>query len=109
MVRLVLPLGRDSAWRFAGEHDIIGGMWSLKGTPDRMNDDDRILRPGNHALRTELARLRQEHRDLDAAIDALQSALRPDPLQMQRLKKRKLALKDRIIALEDKLLPDIIA
>jgi hypothetical protein len=78
------------------------------GRPDRMNDDG-ILRPGNHALRTELARLRQEHRDLDTAIDALQSSLRPDPLQMQRLKKRKLALKDRISALEDKLLPDIIA
>jgi hypothetical protein len=84
------------------------GMWSLEGSPDRMNDD-RIVRPGNHALRAELARLRQEHRDLDAAIDALQSSLRPDPLQMRRLKKRKLALKDRISALEDKLLPDIIA
>lgn len=78
------------------------------GRPDRM-EDDRILRPGNHALRAELARLRQEHRDLDSAIDALQSSLRADPLQMQRLKKRKLALKDRISALEDKLLPDIIA
>lgn len=83
-------------------------MWSLMGRPDRM-EDDRILRPGNHALRAELARLRQEHRDLDSAIDALQSSLRADPLQMQRLKKRKLALKDRISALEDKLLPDIIA
>lgn len=72
-------------------------------------DDERVVRPGDHALRTELARLRQEHRDLDAAIDALQDARRQDNLQIQRLKKRKLALKDRITALEDKLLPDIIA
>ena len=84
------------------------GMWSLEGTPNGM-DDDHVVRPGNHALRTELARLRQEHRDLDAAIHALQDSLRPDPLQMQRLKKRKLALKDRITSLEDRLLPDIIA
>jgi len=72
-------------------------------------NDERVVRPDDHALRTELARLRQEHRDLDAAIDALQDALRPDNLQIQRLKKRKLSLKDRITALEDKLLPDIIA
>ena len=43
------------------------------------------------------------------AIDALQSQPHPDSLQIQRLKKRKLILKDRITALEDKLLPDIIA
>jgi hypothetical protein len=71
--------------------------------------DERIVRPGDFAVRAELARLRQEHRDLDAAIEALQGALRPDNLQIQRLKKRKLALKDRISQLEDKLLPDIIA
>jgi hypothetical protein len=79
-------------------------MWQA----NRM-DDERVVRPDGHALRTELARLRQEHRDLDDAIGALQNSLRPDNLQIQRLKKRKLALKDRISALEDKLLPDIIA
>ncbi|MEM6382106.1 MAG: DUF465 domain-containing protein [Pseudomonadota bacterium] len=57
----------------------------------------------------QLAQLRQEHRDLDHAIDALYQTGRADHLQIQRLKKRKLILKDRIAALEDQLLPDIIA
>lgn len=61
------------------------------------------------AIRTELARLREEHRDLDAAIEALAASGRGDPLTLQRLKKKKLALKDRIAFLEDKLVPDIIA
>ena len=74
-----------------------------------MGDDSRVIQVSDAAIRTELAHLRQEHRDLDAAIDALQSKPRPDTLQMQRLKKRKLTLKDRISALEDRLLPDIIA
>ena len=53
--------------------------------------------------------LRQEHRDLDAAIDALIFASSADQLQVARLKKRKLALKDEIAHLEDQLIPDIIA
>jgi hypothetical protein len=57
----------------------------------------------------EAERLRQEHRDLDAAIDALTAVGANDRLQMQRLKKRKLALRDRISFLEDALTPDIIA
>ena len=56
-----------------------------------------------------LARLRQEHRDLDAAIEALHSAPGADILQVQRLKKRKLVLRDRIRQVEDQLTPDIIA
>ena len=56
-----------------------------------------------------LARLRQEHRDLDAAIEALETAPGSDRLQIQRLKKRKLILRDRIIAIEDQLTPDISA
>jgi hypothetical protein len=60
-------------------------------------------------LEAELARLKQEHRDLDMAIDALESMVAGDQLQVQRLKKRKLALKDQIIRLEDQLTPDIIA
>lgn len=56
-----------------------------------------------------LERLRQEHRDLDAAITALSAVNAPDVLQLQRLKKRKLHLKDRISHLEDELFPDIIA
>jgi hypothetical protein len=60
-------------------------------------------------LELELARLKQEHRDLDTAIDALESMTAGDQLQVQRLKKRKLFLKDRIMKLEDQLTPDIIA
>ncbi|WP_093811123.1 YdcH family protein [Stappia sp. ES.058] len=62
-----------------------------------------------NAVRIELAKLRQEHRDLDMAISAMNETGRSDALQMQRLKKKKLSLKDRITTLEDKLLPDIIA
>ena len=61
------------------------------------------------SLREELARLREEHRDLDSAIEALARVPAGDRLQLQRLKKRKLALKDRITFLEDQLTPDIIA
>jgi hypothetical protein len=57
----------------------------------------------------EVERLRQEHRDLDAAIDALMAVGANDRLQLQRLKKRKLSLRDRISFLEDTLTPDIIA
>ena len=57
----------------------------------------------------ELARLKQEHRDLDTAIEALESMVAGDQLQIQRLKKRKLVLKDRISYLEDQITPDIIA
>ena len=60
-------------------------------------------------LRAQLARLFQEHRDLDAAIEALQVSPGSDLLQVQRLKKRKLYLRDRINAIEDQLTPDIIA
>jgi hypothetical protein len=76
---------------------------------DGMDDDDRVVQVSDSVVRNELAHLRQEHRDLDGAIDALQVQPSPDNLQLQRLKKRKLLLKDRIAALEDKLLPDIIA
>jgi hypothetical protein len=60
-------------------------------------------------LRATLARMEQEHRDLDAAIEALQNAPGSDILQIQRLKKRKLALRDRMQFVEDQLTPDIIA
>ena len=60
-------------------------------------------------LREELARLHQEHRDLDAAIAALALSPGSDLIQVQRLKKRKLILRDRIRAVEDQLTPDIIA
>jgi hypothetical protein len=64
-------------------------------------------------LRKRLELLRTEHRDLDAAIAALTEAARlsahADQLQIARLKKRKLRLKDQIAIIEDTLLPDIIA
>ena len=60
-------------------------------------------------LRAQLAQLRQEHRDLDVAIAALHNSPGSDLLQVQRLKKRKLHLRDRIIQIEDQLTPDIIA
>jgi hypothetical protein len=60
-------------------------------------------------LKTQLERLRQEHRDLDAAIEALQTVPGSDILRVQRLKKRKLVLRDRITFIEDQLTPDIIA
>ncbi|HEX8193262.1 MAG TPA: DUF465 domain-containing protein [Allosphingosinicella sp.] len=53
--------------------------------------------------------LRTEHRDLDAAIDSLERTLATDQLQLARLKKRKLRLKDEIARIEDSLVPDIIA
>jgi hypothetical protein len=59
--------------------------------------------------RRRLEHLRVEHRDLDAAIAALRDRVDPDELQIARLKKRKLRLKDEIAALEDALIPDIIA
>jgi hypothetical protein len=60
-------------------------------------------------LRETLARLKQEHRDLDGAIEALELSGRADQLQLIRLKKKKLCLKDEITRIEDQLLPDIIA
>ncbi len=50
-----------------------------------------------------------EHRDLDVAIEAMRSLAAPDQLQLARLKKRKLRLRDEIAMLEDQLIPDIIA
>lgn len=60
-------------------------------------------------MRKRLEALRIEHRDLDAAIEALSASGSSDQLQIARLKKRKLLLKDQIAILEDYLIPDIIA
>ena len=69
--------------------------------PAEMSTDD--------VLRVKLEFLRREHRDLDQAIQALDENGRPDPLTLRRLKKQKLALKDQIARIEDRLTPDIIA
>lgn len=63
----------------------------------------------NDELRASLMRLKEEHRDLDSAIEALASSPTADQVQLARLKKRKLRLRDEIMAIEDQLLPDIIA
>ena len=60
-------------------------------------------------LNARLAFLREEHRDLDAAIEALAAQGPVDQLRVQRLKKRKLWLKDEMTRIEDQLVPDIIA
>jgi len=61
------------------------------------------------ALRNELALLKQEHKDLDESISALEIVPLPDQILIARLKRKKLALRDRITTIEDKIRPDIIA
>lgn len=61
------------------------------------------------AIAARLDALKVEHRDLDAAIAALAGSGAPDQLRLMRLKKRKLRLRDEMAALEDQLVPDIIA
>ncbi len=73
-----------------------------------MNDDEPTG-DGETALRARLAELRQEHQDLDDAIDALAARPLADQLQIVRLKRKKLSLRDQITKLEDQLMPDIIA
>lgn len=60
-------------------------------------------------MRIRLGVLSREHRDLDDAIHALETSGRADQLTLRRLKKQKLALKDQITRIEDRLIPDIIA
>ena len=69
-----------------------------------MNDNDETA-----LQRALLGRLEQEHRDLDAAIAALAASPGSDLIQVQRLKKRKLVLRDKIRQIEDQITPDIIA
>ena len=59
--------------------------------------------------RSKLHTLFQEHRDLDQAIAVFEASGKADPLQLQRLKKMKLAIKDKINKIENMLIPDIIA
>jgi hypothetical protein len=69
----------------------------------------RVVGPDEVAARAKLTQLMQEHRDLDAAIDALTQTGNADLLALSRLKKRKLQLKDEITEINNGLLPDIIA
>jgi hypothetical protein len=73
-----------------------------------INRSDPALE-NDEVLQIQLAVFKSEHRDLDDAISALVEKGTADQLTLQRLKKRKLALKDKISRLEDRLTPDIIA
>lgn len=66
-------------------------------------------RTNERELREQLMKLRAEHRDLDDEIVGLETSGTADQLQIKRLKKKKLVLKDQITSVEDQLLPDIIA
>ena len=96
----LVPRRGDSALRGTGKGH--GGADMRLRTMALTTDEEE-------AFSEELQRLRQEHRDLDTAIEALALLPVADRLQLQRLKKRKLILKDRISYLEDMLTPDIIA
>lgn len=74
-----------------------------------MNAPTDLSMKTDDVLRVELEVFRHEHRDLDDAIRALQLTGTADQLTLQRLKKKKLMLKDKIAQIEDRLLPDIIA
>ena len=74
-----------------------------------MSTSDKISMQTEEVLKVELEFFRQEHRDLDQAIIALSDTATSDRLMIQRLKKKKLQLKDKITLLEDRLTHDIIA
>lgn len=73
-----------------------------------MNDDDPINEV-EEALRARLKVLQQEHADLDASIEALGHMPVPDQLMIARMKRKKLTLRDEIVKIEGRILPDIIA
>ena len=74
-----------------------------------MNAYNDVSLKTEEVLQIELEALKQEHRDLDQAVMALEERSIRDQLTIQRLKKKKLALKDKIAVIEDRLTPDIIA
>lgn len=86
---------------------VIAAGDEIKTDPLHMNTSTRMDQ--NEVLRVKLAVLKREHRDLDEAIEALHERGSADMLTIKRLKKQKLALKDQIKVLEDRILPDIIA
>ncbi len=86
---------------FSARADCNRGEW-IRG----INQDGCVT---EQELRKRLEVVRSEHRDLDAAIHALTQSGSTDQLQIARLKKRKLRIRDQIADLEDNLLPDIIA
>lgn len=81
---------------------VVGGTQPLNGSADSSDAADK-------ATLLKLSQLRQEHRELDESIQALIASGALDQLQLTRMKKRKLMLRDQITKLEDDCLPDIIA
>jgi|TARA_B100000925_G_scaffold205378_1_gene156091 hypothetical protein len=84
-------------------------MIALSLRSNIMNAYNDISLKTEEVLQIELEVLKQEHRDLDEAVLALEERGIRDQLTIQRLKKKKLALKDKISVIEDRLTPDIIA
>lgn len=84
-------------------------MIALRLRTNIMNAYNDISLKTEEVLQIELEVLKQEHRDLDEAVLALEERGIRDQLTIQRLKKKKLALKDKISVIEDRLTPDIIA
>ena len=74
-----------------------------------MNDDQPFLSDDEQTLHAEVKLLRLEHADLDASIEALSHMPVPDQLLIARLKRKKLLLRDEIVRIESRILPDIIA
>ena len=89
-------------------------MYHMAATQTRIRTPTHAMTPSSELNYDEMLRIRlgvlvREHRDLDEAIHVLETAGRPDPLTLRRLKKQKLFLKDQIVKMEDNLIPDIIA
>ena len=91
----------------SGAHEVVPLRRGGPTRPPGSVQDSRVAED-EEVLRVQLGLLKQEHRDMDAAIDALQRQ-GGDPFTIKRLKTQKLRLKDRIARIEDELNPDIIA
>ncbi len=92
-----------------GDRGIRDARAPARGLIPAMNAYSDLSMKTDEVLRVELEVFRQEHADLDEAIRVLQQTGTADQLMIQRLKKKKLKLKDQIARIEDRLLPDIIA
>jgi hypothetical protein len=92
-----------------GGFPVINRVGRLGGRGSRSVEEEALDPSEAARLRARVAALREEHQDLDDAVSALEALPMPDQLQIARLKKKKLTLRDQIAKLEDKLTPDIIA
>ena len=90
---------QGDSWKFPGQ----------RGNGAEERGVQAMDKPDVAALKLKLAYLQQQHRDLDIAIATLEDSGTGDQLQLRRLKKMKLQLKDQISKIEDELIPDIIA